>query len=398
MKNRSSFKATIPTYPTNNSTIRLLPDQGFTVFLWIIIIIFLFLSWCFLGHISITSKGRGVFITVEGVSKIHSMVEGAVFKISKKEGEIIKPNETIMLLYDPLRQSYIDRSSSLIQTIKEQEAILPWMQADFSAKAILYQSGLISFDELLNSKSSLIKLKLDIESKQINLASEIELVNKTYYTRNLAQEKKQTFQQILQNFSQKIDVLKKPGLIQVQNTTDDSIILTSIEKSEGSYVNPGSILARFQNTNVKNESLYVYAYLDPALLAYVKKGNYTIIEINSIDYDRWGYIVGEIESVYNYPISKTDVENIMPNPEFAEYLMQGHPGAIQVKIKPKLDSQGNFTWSSGQGPLIQIKGGEICEVQVIYQKIRPIDYIMPYVRSFLTSLEKRKLIVLDEKN
>src|SRR3990167_8692658 len=73
---------------------------------WIALIVILLLSaciliWSFVGEITVTASGVGVFFNPDNIHIIRSSVEGAVEQVNFTEGDLVKEGEELLTLVNP---------------------------------------------------------------------------------------------------------------------------------------------------------------------------------------------------------------------------------------------------------------------------------------------------------
>jgi HlyD family secretion protein len=106
----------------------------------------------------------------------------------------------------------------------------------------------------------------------------------------------------------------------------------------------------------------------------------------NVEKERFGGIVGYVESVTDYPVTTAAAANQIGDPEIARTLLGGQS---RIGVLASLEADDTFTgfkWTSGEGPDdFLITAGTTAEVCVTVRERRPITLVFP----FLERLSKR---------
>lgn len=106
----------------------------------------------------------------------------------------------------------------------------------------------------------------------------------------------------------------------------------------------------------------------------------------NVEKERFGGIVGYVESVTDYPVTTAAAANQIGDPEIARTLLGGQS---RIGVLASLEADDTFTgfkWTSGEGPDdFLITAGTTAEVRVTVRERRPITLVFP----FLERLSKR---------
>jgi len=101
----------------------------------------------------------------------------------------------------------------------------------------------------------------------------------------------------------------------------------------------------------------------------------------TVERERYGSIVGKVETVSTFPVTTDAITNLVGNAEVAQGLSAGG-SKIEVLAELSLDpsSLSGYKWTSGKGPDIKITAGTTGVARVTVEYRRPITFLIPILR------------------
>ena len=157
-------------------------------------------------------------------------------------------------------------------------------------------------------------------------------------------------------------------------TTVISGTVTGVNVAQGLQTRQGATLASVEQLN---QPLSVVAYLpltsgkviDPGMVAQITPG--------TADVESYGYLLGTVTSVSDFPVTSVDIAGLFGTDTLAEdFLVHGPVIQIIVTLKEDAANESGYQWSSSSGPPFQLKSGTPVKAQVITAEQRPIDLIL----------------------
>ena len=100
--------------------------------------------------------------------------------------------------------------------------------------------------------------------------------------------------------------------------------------------------------------------------------------------ERFGGIVGVVNKISSFPITKEAAASVVGNPEVVEGLVsKDRPGLMQVSASLQNDGStfSGYAWSSSAGPNLKISPGTTTIARVKVDERSPISYVIPLLRS-----------------
>lgn len=151
---------------------------------------------------------------------------------------------------------------------------------------------------------------------------------------------------------------------------------------EGDYVKAGDKIAWAEFPKSKDEIYYCYAYFPVNIGEKIQPKMQAKISLSSVDVSTYGFLLGQVEAVSEFPVSENSMYNLFRNHEIVALLKQNSPSVTQVQIDLKQDSHtfSGYQWTSIKGPPQHIESGMFCGVSLILETRSPISYLFPTLK------------------
>jgi HlyD family secretion protein len=341
------------------------------------------------------------------------------------------------------------RNKSLVTIAQKREALdkrleqinklLPQLETQLAARRKLYEDKLVTADVMLTAQKeyfdSLAQLS-DLESQHKEL--ELELVNtERQYLDSVNQInelniklqdiqvqqvdlQRQYLQSLntidelntkLQNVNSQLAKLAQEEL-EANITSDNNIEdvrrkIAQLEKEievkgkiiseyDGKVIElavvPGQIVSagtrmgaiNAEGTDAKLTSVIYFADKDGKQ---VKPGMEVQVTPSLVKRERFGGILGKVQTVTPFPVTVQDMSTIIGNQNLAESMadslaQSGGKAPVQVfaALEPA-DTNSGYKWSSSNGPDIKLSSGTTVLVRVKVGEVAPISYVIPIFKS-----------------
>lgn len=148
---------------------------------------------------------------------------------------------------------------------------------------------------------------------------------------------------------------------------------------EGDWVKQGDTLAWVQYPLEKGDHYLCYAFFPTATGEKLESGMEAKIAPETIDTATFGFLLGQVKRVSDYPAADRAIYNLIRNREVISLLKGSHLSVVETTIALNIDSATTtgYQWSTGMGPSTALAAGTICDVFVITQTKSPISYLFP---------------------
>jgi HlyD family secretion protein len=229
-----------------------------------------------------------------------------------------------------------------------------------------YQQSLNTLDEINNKlqdvNSQLAKLAQEELEAQINRKNTIKDVQR------------------------KIEQLEQEIKLKSQIISDYDGKIIELSVVPGQIVSSGTRLGAVnaKGTDAKLMSVMYFADKDGKQ---IKPGMEVQVTPSLVKRERFGGILGKVETVTSFPVTVQDMSTIIGNQNLAETLadsLASAGGRSPIQIFAELnpgDTKSGYQWSSSKGPDIQLSSGTTVQVRVKVGEIAPIAYVIPLLKS-----------------
>ena len=188
----------------------------------------------------------------------------------------------------------------------------------------------------------------------------------------------------IQEVKHSIAQLEKKVKFNQQIKSPYSGCIIELIASNGSVFDSGVTLGSIK-VNGSSEQISSVAYFPIGDGKKIKSGMEIYITPDTVRRERFGGIVGTVNKVSAFPITKQGATSIVGSPEVVEELVSKVGPVIAVEAQLKLDSStpSGYQWSSSQGPEnLPITSGTTTIVRVTIEKQAPITLILPILREW----------------
>ncbi|HBC91995.1 MAG TPA: NHLP bacteriocin system secretion protein [Pelotomaculum sp.] len=318
---------------------------------------------------------------------------------------------------------------ALTQKIKEAKAAIPYAEADYKNAVsgqkhdiqmaeisleqarvseldqkinldkitVLYQAGAVSENDLTNARRDWDLQRLAVQSAEENLAKltagEWQDTIMTY-RQNLGQA-----QMSLQLLEEQFAATKATKIAEAEDRIkklQDALVFSSeivsqvdgrvveVKVNKGDIVSPGARLFSLERegSTIKLEAvLYVPAEEGKKVLP----GMEAFISPSTVKKEEYGYIVGRVTSVSEYPATSQNMMHSLGNEGLVSELV-GQSASLEVHIDLTVDDStvSGFKWTSPQGPSAKINSGTLCGGSVTVSEERPVSMVIPTLKKALS--------------
>jgi HlyD family secretion protein len=257
------------------------------------------------------------------------------------------------------RQEYFDNTAQ----INEAESKLKELDVKEADALKQYLSNL---NEVKNTQAQLQELR----SKEANLAQQ-------------DRESTTNRQKEIQDVEREINGLSKKIGDQTQIISQHNGRILEITTNLGQVVQPGTRIANIDIDNATDDLVGITYF--PVEDGKKIQPDMTIqITPQTIKRERFGGIIGDVNQISAFPMTKEAAANVVGNPEVIEGLVsQKQAGLIQVSAKLQMDAAtfSGYKWSSSSGPRLKISPGTTTIARVKVEERTPISYVIPLLRS-----------------
>ena len=262
----------------------------------------------------------------------------------------------------------------LNKTILTNQERINYIKDKINSQTELLEKGLITKETLHNTKNQFFTIQTENETLENDLKK---IFNNIYEIKKENEIELQSLKSeilIVENTIRELFALYQLKSL-VYSPFDGKVIEMMI--NPGMYVSAGSSMISIEPYEI-SEKLETVIYVNPQEGKKIKKGMKAKIYPSTVEVEEYGYMIGEVLKVSEYPSTFQGMLRTLGNEELIKsFLTQGPP--IAITIIPEIDSTtySGFKWSSIFGPEQEIRSGTLCSSKVIVETKRPISLLIP---------------------
>jgi HlyD family secretion protein len=149
----------------------------------------------------------------------------------------------------------------------------------------------------------------------------------------------------------------------------------------GNLVAPGSRILTLETLEAPVDAV---VYIPAQEGKKVLPGMRARVSPTTIRVEEYGYIVGTVKSVADFPSTPEGLERTLRNSNLVTALT-GRGAPIEVVVRLGLDAKtlSGYHWSSSEGPPVKVFTGTLCSASVEVAARRPAEYVLPFLKELV---------------
>ncbi len=367
--------------------------------------------WGFEGSIPSRVGGQGILLKSGGVLEIAAGASGRISDVAVNVGDPVREGQVVARVAQPeilhqirqvrlaldnlqvvhrltmthrreetdLQLAQLDqRRDGLEQSIAASAANLTWLRDKMAAQQQLVDQGRLTRQALIETRRQRDATDEEIRAKRHELA---ELrIQKLVAQAQDAHTLQTSEYEVVRARTELIQLereLKERS--EVLSTFSGRVIEVMTE--QGDLVTPGQPLLRLDRTGRTVTGLEAVVYVPSGYGKRIRSGMEVRIAPSSVAPEEYGYLLGTVTYVSDFPTTSRAIQRTLRNPELVAELTQGDaPYEIRADLRLDPTTVSGYRWSSSDGPPIDILTGTLCGALITVERRRPIDLVIPLIR------------------
>lgn len=145
---------------------------------------------------------------------------------------------------------------------------------------------------------------------------------------------------------------------------------------EGNVIEPGDPLLNMERSNVKDDRLLVFLFVDSGQGQNLAPGMDVDISVSSAPVAAFGVLRGKVTAVDRFPASEAEIANLVSDDELAaEFTEDGPPVIVTVDLVKDSSTPSGLRWSTKKGPPAPLDSGVKVTGAVIQARQAPIKLV-----------------------
>jgi HlyD family secretion protein len=332
-------------------------------------------TWGFVGTISTKVDGLGMLLRGEALLPITPGTAGRVSEMFVRPGDNVRQGDVIARVAQEELEIRIDNLRSEIEQLEIQaraqgrstESVIDQLyrqrrdlEAKLQQEQRAFEQGLITRSQVLTTQQAIANIDQQIASNRDTQTGRSNVVDS-----------------------------KKRELLELQSrlATNTAIVtpysgrVIEVIADLGSVVAPGARVVTMESFDSDITAVFYVPAQDGKR---VKPGMPVQISPATVKVEEYGFILGEVVSVGDYPESPESLQRTLRNQNTVNALTgQGAPFEVVARLIQDPATPSGFAWSSSQGPPQQVFSGTPCEAKVKVDERRPVSYVLPIFKKAL---------------
>ncbi|NTW83137.1 MAG: NHLP bacteriocin system secretion protein [Chlorobiaceae bacterium] len=347
---------------------RLIPvtdRRGWIALLSAAIFILAMTAWVIWGKIDTTVEGQGITMGAETVQSISSRSAGTVTDFNLKDGQTVQEGEILAIIEQPeLKHEFLSAFSAYEFQLSHQAEKRSFLKRQIA----LLELKAARVDEQPGKPTMNKRTRASTEQ------SVMELKNSLYKLDNDLADAERNLEKSRENYKWRSTVISPvTGMV------------TEIKVTNGQPVSPGIELLQVEPfINNKSGDIKLDLYIASGNAKKIRKGMEAYIAPSIVKPEEYGYIVGKVLYISEYPVSVQSIAAEIRNEELArKFVLSSPPYKVTVKLLRDRSNSSGFRWTSGRDPRTTISSGILCSGKIVVEEQSPIELIIPMMKNIL---------------
>ena len=358
--------------------VRITSPAGWVALTALIGLITVAIMWGIFGNIPTKVIGSAMLIKTGGVVEISARSNGLITDVSVRAGDMVKRGQKIARIAQP--------------DLLEQFNSLKARKAELQNKAQISTNLLKQKRDTLKFNNEVLRRRLDDQNGLLKdglITLQAVLTTQQQLEENAATVKELDLRKVdieleLVQVERNLDSVK----VRLQLSTDVispySGRVLEIKLDENSIVQAGSSILNMELMGDSIKDLEVVVFVSSLDGKKVKPGMDIFISPSTIKREDYGYMVGKVTAVAEFPSTSQGMMRIMQNQELVKQLSAGAaPIQINADLTPDAGATSGFKWTSPGGPPLLIQSGTLGTANISVRSQRPISLVIPMLREFV---------------
>ncbi len=331
--------------------------------------------WSFLGRIPTEASGKSVSISACGVFLVESPSPGTLTELFVSEGGFVRKGEPLAKFNNPKLNSLItaiEATKFKIERLQTQSLLL---QKALSINIGLFKQGLIAKMVIDQSRSNVMEKNIEVEDAKSSLSNFFtDLENNAF----VDQGRFNHYKKLLRAPPDVIEFSKVLDELSILRAPEDGKVL-EVLSNQGEIIQTSESIFWMEHPPPEKDGSIFYGTVDSQTRGRMRPGLKVLIEPANVNPKEYGAIIGKVEKIYPYPVSKEELLQTVGNKQIVSFLVDEGGVMTQVTVTPRLDSRttSGYKWTSRKGPPYEIPTGTIAKMRIIVEEQPPISYLIP---------------------
>lgn len=358
--------------------VRITSPAGWVALTALIGLIVVAIMWGIFGNIPTKVIGSAMLIKTGGVVEVSARSNGLITDVSVRAGDMVKRGQKIARIAQP--------------DLLEQFNSLKARKAELLNKSQMSDSLLRQKRETLKFNNEVLRRRLDDQNGLLKdglITRQSVLTTQQQLEENAAALKELDLRKVdieleLMQIERNLDSVKVRLKLSTDVISPYSGRVLEIKLDENSIVQAGSSILNMELAGDSIKDLEVVVFVSSLDGKKVKPGMDIFISPSTIKREDYGYMVGKVTAVSEFPSTSQGMMRILQNQQLVQQLSAGAaPIQINADLTPDASATSGYKWTSPGGPPVLIQSGTLGTANISVRSQRPISLVIPMLREFV---------------
>ncbi|QTN26302.1 NHLP bacteriocin system secretion protein [Rhodoferax sp. AJA081-3] len=358
--------------------VRITSPAGWVALTALIGLIVVAIMWGIFGNIPTKVIGSAMLIKTGGVVEVSARSNGLITDVSVRAGDMVKRGQKIARIAQP--------------DLLEQFNSLKARKAELQNKSQMSDSLLRQKRETLKFNNEVLRRRLDDQNGLLKdglITRQSVLTTQQQLEENAAALKELDLRKVdieleLVQIERNLDSVKVRLKLSTDVISPYSGRVLEIKLDENSIVQAGSSILNMELAGDSIKDLEVVVFVSSLDGKKVKPGMDIFISPSTIKREDYGYMVGKVTAVSEFPSTSQGMMRILQNQQLVQQLSAGAaPIQINADLTPDAGATSGYKWTSPGGPPVLIQSGTLGTANISVRSQRPISLVIPMLREFV---------------
>lgn len=375
-------------------------------------LIVLALAWGWFGSLPVKVAGRCILLNPTGLADVVSAVSGRVVEMPVRVGDLLREGQEVARVAQPDLADRIDKTEQrlreleaagrVVRTFAERGEVLAgqgleraranlesqikaaMMRSKLAAERAavqerLRQDGLVTMRQVVTTRQEQVQADLEAENLR-NQIKQLEL--RRLEAEKLARSEVANSEAQIQEARRNLDSLLASRRHSASIVSLYTGRIVELKTTPGALVGPGTSLLTVEREGEAG-TLEVVAYIPAGDGKKVRPGMAAQIVPSTVRREEYGFMVGEMTQVADYPATPQSMLLRLQNETLARELAGSVPPFEARATLATAPTVSGYRWSSAGGAPVKLTSGTLCRADVIVDRQRPISLVIPILRKHL---------------
>lgn len=399
------------------------PLEGFVLisrprWMWLMILTFAviaMLTYGFLGAVPRTVQGSGITRDDGRLLTVAAPQAGIVEKVLVKEGATIEVDTPIIMLQARVLETQLESARNRLdllkaederltatakttlaetarrldssirqneETIRNSTELLEMRERLLEEQERLLTQGFVAKETVLGTRTTVAGLRSSIETARSSIAaSRLEATQSEVEIKSAQASRRESIQQATASLLQ-LEKQRNNDYI-IRSAVDGAVV--EISTAVGESVRAGQRILTLVPSTSSDAKLDVIAFLPQSKGKELKVGDEVQVSPTFASRSRYGFIKGDISQIDVYAATDGELNDFIQSSSMIENLQARYTSLLIARIELRRDpeTESGLEWSTRKGWPGKLQPGTLLDIQAIFRVDRPIDLLLPWLRSLI---------------